>query len=258
MSFFEGLIKSVAGPLIGGIGSLLGGEEQQEASFAQAQAMMDFQERMSNTAHQREVKDLREAGLNPILSTRHGGASTPSGAMGTAVNFVGDAVKTGVSTAMQQAMNEGQLEVMKEQAIKTREEQEKTRQETQLTRENVVTANDTRNNIRASTNKVMQDELTSKSQYLNNLAMMDQIVAGTNKVRADTAVSLQEAFNKNALGKIMLEELQSAKAAAARAKSDEEFFGTPLGQVLRKLGLAGKELNPFASGMNSARSLIPR
>ena len=50
---------------------------------AEALANRQFQERMSSTAYQRAVEDMKKAGLNPILAFANGGASTPGGSVGT-------------------------------------------------------------------------------------------------------------------------------------------------------------------------------
>lgn len=79
-------------------GTLYGASQSRKAAKKQRK----FIERMSNTAHQREARDLEAAGLNRILTATGGpGASTGSPGIAQVPDFsrVGDAALEGVSTA---------------------------------------------------------------------------------------------------------------------------------------------------------------
>lgn len=65
-------------------------------NFVSSKDLINWQTQMSNTAHTREVADLKAAGLNPILSAHTNGASTPSGAsddLSTLLNAMASSVE---------------------------------------------------------------------------------------------------------------------------------------------------------------------
>lgn len=76
-------------------------EAAEKFNAAEAQKVRDWQEQLAGSAHQREVKDLIAAGLNPVLSALSGnGAQTPSGA--TASSQAQSGAKGSVDTAATQ------------------------------------------------------------------------------------------------------------------------------------------------------------
>lgn len=87
--------SGVAAAAIGAASSGAGGAAANRARAREAKLNRQFQERMSSTAYQRAMADMRKAGLNPILAYQKGGASTPGGSQALQEN-----IGAGVSAAI--------------------------------------------------------------------------------------------------------------------------------------------------------------
>lgn len=91
------------GGLIGGIGSFFGQREANKANEKEGLRNRQFQAKMSNSAFQRQVEDLKKAGLNPLLGMGGSGASTPGGAQAVHQNEIGEGISSAIAAKLMKA-----------------------------------------------------------------------------------------------------------------------------------------------------------
>jgi len=197
------LLGAIAAPLIGGIFSAFGQAAANTEAKEASQRQMDFQKETLRSQYQWGMEDMRKAGLNPLLAYKQGGAGSASGSDYTPGN-VGAAAVSGASTAQSSA-------------LATRA------QETQL--ENI--AADTR--LKASQDKTQA-------------ALQIQAMAQAGQANSQSALNAAVKTRTNVDTMISTENLQSAKAAAARAIADEELLKSEGGQIARQFGTIAREL----------------
>jgi len=139
-SLFKGLED-----FIPGIGDSKAQAEANRINQLEAQINREFQERMSNTAYQRATKDMRSAGINPMLAYMQGGASAPSGSQATvqsasktglfdaamkATTGIGSLSQQRTALEQQKSMNESAIQLNATTAAKNVADAQRTREET--------------------------------------------------------------------------------------------------------------------------------
>lgn len=239
-------LGSIAGAVVGG---LMGQHSANQAASQQAalnKETMQWQERMSSTAHQREVKDLRAAGLNPILSATGGsGASTPTPVVSAYTGYGNDisgGINAGANAAnaftsakaqkAQQALYVKQMDNLDAQTGKTNAEADTARAFAESARlRNVLElanlATQTRNvESQTDLNKANTDYTSGALTSLTN-ARTANTEAGTNLINAQTLLTNAQRWSVLTLTPYQVQELnaraQESLSAVTRNLSQADY-----------------------------------
>lgn len=189
-----------------------GGQRQQDTSLEAAKAQIEFQREMSNTAFQRQVSDLKAAGVNPMLVSKLGGASTPVGAMPQVFNVAGQAGRSAMdaySAASQARKTQADTAVSEAMVPKLLQE--------------TLNAQDQGQVLKATVSNLGEEYQNLIRQGYNLTEVGNQLRAQINLAKKQAEVATQQAANikEQTAGQRLLNALSELQVMA---ETDSEAF----------------------------------
>lgn len=219
---------ALAGAATGAAGGLL----TNYLNSREMKKQREWLEKMSNTAHQREVTDLREAGLNPILSATGGnGASTPS----ASIVPMEDPIEKGINSALAIRNQQSQINLQESQAAQAQTQAGLNSANAKQAEENV--------NLMRSQQAQIAENIKKIGAEIQNLR------AGTNKTNIDAKFGSGEVGTVAKLGNTLLD---SIPEASTFIKKQFDTMYSSAEKTASKLGTDVKNLfNPVVQGVRN-------
>ncbi len=193
--------------------NVLGGLHSNRENRRESRRNRQFQERMANTAYQRAVKDMKLAGINPMLASKLGGAATPAGGQATSFNSAANVASDYTATAAN-----------KELVKQTRAQTQNVAKDTLLKDAQIQTQKDQQNYIRSQTrgqdqtNAIRQPAADATNKTFNEPNIIPKGIEAINTIGSnagDAAYELSQAWKRN---KAASAKTASQKNAAAKAQ----------------------------------------